>query len=103
MKAVFFPMFALALWLVGCSGAVDSGNTTPDAEQGGDAGTASMPAPVDRACVTGEEAFVSPFGLSLTGYGCTEVVNQSGIPGARAWCCPSGAIEGEQAGTGGAP
>ena len=69
-------------------------DTAPDAEQGGAAGAASMPTPEDRACVAGEQGSVTSPGLSLTGYGCTEVINRSGIPGARSWCCPVGAFDG---------
>jgi len=81
-----FGALALAVLLsVGCSGAESS-----DGE--GCAGAAPMPALVDRACVAGEQGNVTGYGLSLTGEGCTEVVNRSGITGARSWCCPIGAI-----------
>lgn len=95
----------LALALVGCGSAVDSsGDPTPNAEQGdGDAGSEPMPPPVDRACVAGEQGYVTGFGLLLSGYGCTEVVNRSGIDGGRSWCCPSGMFATDTAGAGGAP
>gem|GEM_PF-6574532 len=75
--------------LLGCGGSGDS-TPSPEPVADGDAGASPMPAPVDRACVTGEQGYVTAFALSLTSYGCTEVVNRSGIAGGRSWCCPSG-------------
>lgn len=47
----------------------------------------------DRACYYPDEsACVTQPALSLTEYGCEEIVNRSGIPGARAWCCAPDAI-----------
>jgi hypothetical protein len=96
-------VLTLLMLLTACGASGGSpGDTTPDAEEGGDAGAPSMPAPVDRACVMGEEGLVTAAGLSLAGYGCTEVVNRSGIAGGRSWCCPSGKIEPGDTGAGGA-
>lgn len=105
--SAFDPFYAvLALLalviLVGCGSTVDPcGDTSPNAEEaGGDAGLS--PAPVDRACVPGEQGNVTGFALSLAGYGCTEIVNRSGITGGRSWCCPSGTFATDTAGAGGA-
>lgn len=86
---VALALVLLAMLAIGCSAAVEtSGDPTPDVEQvDGGAGAASMPTPVDRACTAAEQGYVSAAGLSLTESGCTEVVNNSGISGGRAWCC----------------
>lgn len=91
-RLALLALVLFAMLAVGCSGAVDpSGDRTPDAGQvDGSAGAASVPTPVDRTCGAGEQGYVSAFDLSLTGYDCTEVINRSGIPGGRSWCCPTG-------------
>jgi len=89
VRALFLALLVL---LTGCGAAIESSGDT-DAEQGGAAGAASIPEPADRACVWPDErGNVTPAGLSLAGYGCTEVVNRSGIVGARFFCCPVGSF-----------